>query len=123
MGYEARQYGPERTGWSRGFIQSKLPDNVTRYVSNGAAVSVPSENLGYYFSGIRGADWGSITETTRDWYPANTLVEVDLSTMRAEQWSNITLPDDVPPRAGTELVWIPVGRSRRISCNRRLDRC
>ncbi len=108
LGYEANQYGPERTGWSRGFIQSTLPDNVTRYVSNGAAVSVPSENLGFYFGGLR-AGWGSTTQATKDWDLANTLIEVDMSTMRGEQWSNITLPDDILPRAGAELVWIPVG--------------
>lgn len=109
LGYEADQYGPVRTGWSRGFIQSTLPGNITRYVSNGAAVSVHSEDLGYYFGGIRGAGWGPITQITKDWYPANTLIEIDMSTMRGEQWSNDTLPDDIPHRAGAEIVWIPVG--------------
>lgn len=109
LGYEAYQYGPERGTWSRGFISSTLPDNVTRYVSNGAAVSAPSENLGFYFSGIRGAGWGPITEATRDWYPAESLIQVDMTTMRDEVWSNITLLDEIPPRAGAELVWIPVG--------------
>lgn len=109
LGYEAYQYGPERISWSRGFIQATLPDNVTRYVTNGASASAPSENLGFYFSGLRGAGWKTITENTRDWYLADTLIEVDMSTMRGEQWSNNTLPDDVPPRAGAELVWIPVG--------------
>ena len=109
LGYEAHQYGPERMSWSRGFIQATLPDSVNRYVSNGASASAPSENLGFYFSGLRGAGWGAITESTRDWYLADTLIEVDMSTMRSEQWSNNTLPDDIPPRAGAELVWIPVG--------------
>jgi Kelch motif len=109
LGYEADQYGPERTSWSKGFIQANLPENVTRYISHGATVSAPSESLGYYFGGIRGAGWGSITTTTKDWYLANTLIEVDMSTMRGEQWSNNTLPDNIPPRAGAEIVWIPVG--------------
>lgn len=109
LAYEANQYGPERTTWSKGFILSTLPDGVTRYISNGAAVSAPSENLGFYFSGIRGANWGLVDEITRDWYLANTLIEVDMSIMREEVWSNSTLPDDIPPRAGAELVWIPVG--------------
>lgn len=109
LGYEAYVYGPERTGWAPGFIQSTLPDGVTRYISNGAEVSIPSENLGFYFGGIRGANWGLTTEQTRDWYPADTLIGVDMSTMRDEQWSNNTLPADISPRAGAELVWIPVG--------------
>jgi hypothetical protein len=109
FGYEAYQYGPEKSGWARGFTASTLSDNVTRYVSNGAAVSVPSENLGFYFSGLRGTNWGAINESTDDWFPANTLVDVDMSTMRREQWANNTLPDNIPPRAGAELVWIPVG--------------
>jgi Kelch motif len=109
LGYEAYQYGPERTTWSRGFIQSDLPENITRYVSNGAAVSVPSENLGFYFGGLRGDDWGPTTQSTRDWYPANTLIEADMSTMRSTQWSNNTLPDNITARASAELVWIPVG--------------
>lgn len=109
LGYEAYQYGPERASWSPGYIPSTMPDNVTRYISNGAAVSVPSENLGFYFSGIRGARWGPTTQSTRDWHLANTLIEVDMSTMRKEEWSNNSLPDDIEPRAGAELVWIPVG--------------
>lgn len=109
LGYEAYQYGPERTSWARGFMQGTLPDSVTRYVSNGASASAPSENLGFYFSGLRGAGWDLTTESTRDWYLADTLIEVDMSTMRSEQWSNKTLPDNIPPRAGAELVWIPVG--------------
>lgn len=32
-----------------------------------------------------------------------------MSTMRGEQWSNNTLPDVIPRRAGAEIVWIPVG--------------
>ncbi|KAF7506675.1 hypothetical protein GJ744_011504 [Endocarpon pusillum] len=109
LGYEAYRYGPERIIWSRGFIQENLPDSVTRYVSNGASASAPSENLGFYFSGLRGARWGPTTESTRDWYLSDKLIEVDMSTMRGEQWSNNTLPDYIPPRAGAELVWIPVG--------------
>jgi hypothetical protein len=42
---------------------------------------------------------------------ANSLIRVDMSTMRAEKWSNITLPDNVPGRANAEIAWIPVSES------------
>jgi hypothetical protein len=82
---------------------------MTRYVTNGAGVCAPSENLGYYFSGLRAADWGLIqagdnsTNTT-----ANTLISVDMSVMRNETWANNTLPNNIPGRVNAELVWIPV---------------
>jgi hypothetical protein len=78
-------------------------------VTNGAGVTAASENLGFYFSGMRAADWGPIDYNTNfaD-TPANTLIEIDMSTMRSEKWTNNTLPSTVPPRANAELVWIPV---------------
>jgi hypothetical protein len=58
---------------------------MSRYITHGAGVSVPSENLGFYFGGMRGPDWGPIAShdgsanTT-----ASTLISVDLNTMRHE---------------------------------------
>ena len=78
-------------------------------MTNGAGVTAASENLGFYFSGMRAADWGPIDSNTNfaD-TPANTLIEIDMSTMRSEKWTNNTVPSTVPPRANAELVWIPV---------------
>lgn len=110
--YEAYQYGPERTIWEPGFIQKTLPQNVTRYITNGAGVSAPSENLGFYFSGMRGEDWGLIQEGNESANTtANTLITVDMSVMRHETWTNDTLPDNIPGRANAELVWLPVSES------------
>jgi hypothetical protein len=109
LGFEEFQYGPERQSWQPGFIQKSLPSNVTRYITSGAGVSAPSENLGFYFSGMRAADWGLIQNG--DGSPnttANTLITVDMSVMRSEQWTNDTLPRNIPPRANAELVWVPV---------------
>ncbi|KIW62044.1 hypothetical protein PV05_02097 [Exophiala xenobiotica] len=109
LGYEAYQYGPNRASWSPGFYQGSLPDGVTRYITNGAGVSAPSENLGFYFSGMRAPDWGPIYyEDSSANQTANTLIQVDMSVMRSEKWTNTTLPDDIAPRANAELVWIPV---------------
>ncbi|ETI29149.1 hypothetical protein G647_01602 [Cladophialophora carrionii CBS 160.54] len=110
LGYEAYQYGPNRASWSPGFYQGTLPDGVTRYITNGAGVSAPSENLGFYFSGMRSPSWGPIYyEDSSANVTANTLIEVDMSEMRSEKWTNNTLPDNIPPRANAELAWIPVG--------------
>lgn len=109
LGYEAYQYGPNRESWDPGFYQGTLPSEVTRYVTNGAGTNAPSENLGFYFSGMRSADWGPIYYNT-DFAdtPTNTLIEINMSTMRDEQWTNSTLPSEIIPRANAELVWLPV---------------
>ncbi len=112
LGYERFQYGPQRETWEPGFYGGQLPDNVTRYISAGAAVNVPSENLAFYFSGMRHPDWGEIRVSGRPRYNAteiaDTLISVDLSTMRQERWTNVSLPSSVPGRAGAELAWVPL---------------
>lgn len=109
LGYEAYQYGPYRESWTPGFYEGALPSGVTRYITNGAGVTAASENLGFYFSGMRASDWGPIFYNTNfaD-TPANTLIEIDMSTMRSEQWTNSSLPSNIIPRANAELVWLPV---------------
>ena len=109
FGYEAYQYGPNKASWAPGFIQGNLPSNVTRYVTNGAAVNVPSENLGYYFSGMRGIHWGPIFQDEDSAnVSANSLISVDMSMQRGEKWANDTIPSRISPRADAQLVWIPV---------------
>ncbi|KAI9678265.1 MAG: hypothetical protein M1817_006210 [Caeruleum heppii] len=111
LGYERYQYGPERASWEPGFYSGQLPEEMTRYITAGAGVNVPSENLGFYISGLRGAAWGEIRDQGRARYNASviadTLISVDMSTMRREQWSNDSLPNSVPGRANAEVVWIP----------------
>lgn len=58
---------------------------------------------------MRAPNWGPIYyEDSSANETANSLVQVDMSTMREEKWTNITLPDNIPPRANADLVWIPV---------------
>ncbi|KAI9656088.1 MAG: hypothetical protein M1829_000443 [Trizodia sp. TS-e1964] len=113
-GYERYQYGPVRTAWSVGFYNGQLPPNVTRYVTNGAGVNVPSENLGFYFSGMKRNDSGEIRTKGRPQYNATlaapAMISIDMSTMRAEKWTNLTLPSNVLARAGSELAWVPVSQ-------------
>jgi len=89
------------------FSSKGLTDGVTRYITDGGAVSAPSENLGFYFSGVHGQNWGAIEDGDHSAnITANTLITVNMSTMRNETWSNKTLPDNIPGRINAELVWI-----------------
>ena len=111
LGYEQYQYGPQRDSWKPGVYQGQLPDGVTRYVTAGAGVNIPSENLGFYMGGLRRPDWGEIRTDGRSQYnattTADTLISVDMSTMRNEKWTNASLPSTVRGRANAELAWIP----------------
>ncbi|PLB37796.1 uncharacterized protein BDW47DRAFT_117778 [Aspergillus candidus] len=113
IGYERYEYDGHREKWRSGFRGDKLDNDVTMYVSNGASVSAPSENLGFYFSGIQRKDRGPIylhgihdnmTEITE----SDTFVTVDMSKMRGNKWANHTLPEYVVGRANAEAVWVPV---------------
>jgi hypothetical protein len=112
LAYEAYEYGASRESWAPGFLTEDLPANITRYITNGAGVSAPSENMGYYFSGMRAADWGPIyyDDGTADTL-ASTLISVNMTVMRGETWANDTLPPSVPARANAELAWIPIGEN------------
>lgn len=107
--YMQYRSGPERV-FSPGWQIEELPENITRYVTAGAAVSVPSEDLGYYFGGLRDPKFGAI-----EFLPGTvstlsmTLIEVDMKTQNQETWRNITIPASVGGRANAELVWVPVG--------------
>jgi hypothetical protein len=112
--YEEYWYGPPGKQFIKGFIDENLPGNITRYVTSGAGVSVPSENMGFYFSGLKSQSSGEIfytssNTTTNADVLSNTLISVDMSLQRNESWTNDTLPSSVPGRAGAELIWIPVG--------------
>ncbi|KAF7945040.1 hypothetical protein EAE96_009823 [Botrytis aclada] len=94
-----------------GFQQAKLTPGLTRYVTYGGAVSIPSENLGFYFSGYRAANFGPIGPGNAS-YLANvtsqTLIGIDMASQTQPKWSNDSLPSTVPGRANPEIVWIPV---------------
>ncbi|QSS65061.1 hypothetical protein I7I51_05902 [Histoplasma capsulatum] len=112
LAYERDQYGPARVLWRPGFLFEDTNNDVTRYITHGAGVSVPSENKGFYFSGKRGANWGEIK------FPApaanvtsDKLISLDMAQMRSPEWSNASFPDFIPGRAAGELVWIPVSTS------------
>ncbi|PLN83713.1 hypothetical protein BDW42DRAFT_164510 [Aspergillus taichungensis] len=106
--YERYQYGPPREGWESGLHTDKLND-VTMYVSSGASVSAPSENLGFYFGGMRADNWGPLTYgDSSSLTESDNFITVDMSEMRDNRWANRTLPEYVAGRAYAEVVWVPV---------------
>lgn len=106
--YMAYRSGPARP-FEASWQKEELGENVTRYVSNGASVSIPSEDLGFYFGGLRGADFGAIDDLAGNAStPSLTMIEVNMATQNQETWKNRTLPADVISRANGELAWVPV---------------
>ncbi|KAL1843308.1 hypothetical protein VTJ49DRAFT_2125 [Mycothermus thermophilus] len=113
--YEKYQYGPPRT-FVEGFINKPLGEDVTRYVAYGGAASAPSENMAWYFAGLRSATAGPIytragaTNRTAAAHVSNYLIELDMTEQRRETFTNHSLPADILGRANPELVWVPVGK-------------
>lgn len=116
LGYRIYSYGPEKPAFDRGFDPNSLPDGVNRYVAYGAAVSAPSENKAWYFSGMKSesggdiysADWKNRTHAPRNM--SNTMIELDMESQIYEKWSEKELPKAVKGRANAEVVWVPVGK-------------
>ena len=106
------------TFFKPGFVLGNLPANITRYVTYGAGVSVPSENLGFYFGGLRSETageifWPAANESTNADQISPTLIELNMTLIPQGQarWNNYTLPSSVASRASGELVWVPVGEN------------
>lgn len=103
-----------------GFVLSSTPSNTTRYVTYGAGVNVPSENLGFYFGGTKSKSGGPIyfpaagpgdaTESVNPDQLSQTLIELEMGLLPpgSATWKNHTLPSAIPGRASGELAWIPV---------------
>ncbi|KAE8450477.1 hypothetical protein EG329_006207 [Mollisiaceae sp. DMI_Dod_QoI] len=112
--YEVFASGPPKQ-FQPGYILEQLPDGVTRYVTNGAGVSVPSENLGFYLGGLRSSTFGPIyyltgNESQNADVLSTTMIELDMTVQTQETWTNRSLPSSVPGRINAELVWVPVSK-------------
>ncbi|KAK4040743.1 hypothetical protein C8A01DRAFT_45947 [Parachaetomium inaequale] len=113
LGYQKYQYGPQGRFFPR-FVTRELGVNMTRYVTYGGAASAPSENLAWYFSGLRSASGGEIYSNTGNLTVAavdvsSTLITLDMTKQDGETFTNDTLPPEIHGRANPELVWVPVG--------------
>jgi hypothetical protein len=71
-------------------------------------VSIPSEDLGFYVSGLRAPDWGPIWQNTTATNLSQQVITVDMSSRDDARWANVTLPEHVPGRAGGGAVWLPI---------------
>ncbi|KAL4767762.1 hypothetical protein BDW60DRAFT_199269 [Aspergillus nidulans var. acristatus] len=111
LAYQAYQYGTERPAWEPRFVSSNLNDGVTRYITNGAGVNAPSENMGWYISGMRAPGWGPIWDNETATNVSQRMVTVDMSDMENPVFENVSLSSDVPGRANAEAVWLPVAES------------
>lgn len=101
---------PTDSGQTRGLLNETL--NVSSNITDGAGVSVPSESLGFYFSGME-APGGIqvVNDYTAAYTPsiaAESFIQVNMSSVQETQWSNLTWPAGVKPRANAQLVWLPV---------------
>ncbi|RDW58120.1 kelch repeat protein [Coleophoma cylindrospora] len=106
---------PNAKQFQQGFVLKRLPSGISRYITDGASVSVPSENLGFYFSGLQAENFGPIyylpgTQNSSENadVESETLIQLNMTSQQQEVWSNFTLPSSVPPRANAEIVWVPV---------------
>lgn len=115
--YQIQDYANEETAFTAGFKTydiSRTGNLSTRYISYGGAANVPSENLSFYFSGLRSPSWGEIFVPYGDLSStavnvSSTIIALDFSTQNQEVFTNYTLPDSISGRANPELVWVPVG--------------
>ncbi|RDW91032.1 hypothetical protein BP5796_02197 [Coleophoma crateriformis] len=106
---------PNAKQFQQGFVLKRLPSGISRYITDGASVSVPSENLGFYFSGLQAENFGPIyylpgtqNGSENADIESETLIQLNMTSQQQEVWSNFTLPSSVPPRANAEIVWVPV---------------
>ncbi|KAL6235300.1 hypothetical protein BDW75DRAFT_210074 [Aspergillus navahoensis] len=111
LAYQAYQYGTHRTEWEPRFLISNLDDGVTRYITNGAGVNAPSENMGWYISGMRAPGWGPIWDNETATNVSRRMITVDMSEMGNPVFSNVSLPANVAGRANAEAVWLPIAES------------
>lgn len=105
------------TGGSIGQLLNKsrpTPTNSVPYIIfNGAGANAPSENLGFYFGGLRQIDnsplqYGTTADNTTTEL-SNTLLVVNTKDQGFGQWAVPGLPFNVRTRAQASLAWIPAG--------------
>ncbi|KAI1476328.1 hypothetical protein F4774DRAFT_240462 [Daldinia eschscholtzii] len=111
--YVESTYGAEKPQFQVGIRYNRLPEGLTRYVTNGGAASAPSENKAWYFGGYRSESGGPIyegflNETQSPTITSDYLITLDMSTQTQETWKNETL-GNTSSRADPSVVWVPIG--------------
>lgn len=106
------------TRWAPGITDdwnANTLSNTTRKFTQGSWVSAPSEDLGFWFSGLRAAGYEDINYevSSGDSDQANTsatdFIKFNLQTPGQASSLNMTWPAGVEPRAEGALVWLPYG--------------
>ncbi|KAK5045845.1 hypothetical protein LTR84_008938 [Exophiala bonariae] len=115
-----RLYQPEAGSTKQNPYENWTPDFDTHYtptppisknVTHGAGVSIPSEHLGFYFSGMQTESGGFLIAYTGLDPVSHTLdnmLKIDMKTISDATWTNTSLPDHVRGRGSASLVWLPV---------------
>ncbi|KFY77754.1 hypothetical protein V499_02931, partial [Pseudogymnoascus sp. VKM F-103] len=117
FGYQRYWYGGQDKKFEPTFLlNTEITAGITRYVGYGAGVSVPSENMGYYFGGMNSKSHGPVyypsdNATTDPTTYSRDLISVDMTNQMQEVWKNETIKSIVPGRASPEMVWVPVGKN------------
>ena len=114
LAYERYSYGLSKPLFHQGFKDTETDQDVSTYIAYGGGVSVPSENKGWYFSGLQAPFGGPAytyptNQSTNATTIANSMVTLDFGVQYQQHWSNKTLPSHIKGRANPEVVWVPVG--------------
>ncbi len=83
---------------------------VDNYRTGGASVSIPSENLAFYFSGLRSSNNSPLKQSDYEIEVSNSMIKVDMAVPGNASWSDLPMDTTVPGRADAQLLWIPVSQ-------------
>ncbi|EXJ78248.1 hypothetical protein A1O3_09409 [Capronia epimyces CBS 606.96] len=89
--------------------------DARRYVTHGAGANIPSEYLGYYFSGMQTVSGEYIGEfdssdlSTAANVTLNQMLEVNMDAVGNAEWTSLQLPSWVSGRGSGQLPWVPFG--------------
>jgi hypothetical protein len=106
LGYQLYSNGSEQ---KTGPLNETLNTAVSNYITNGAGVNVPSESLGFYFSGltVSGGDQ-PLSPPQTAMVAAESFIQVKMPSTQQATWSSLPWPTGVKPRANAQVVWLPV---------------
>ena len=106
-GYRLYEDSPDVVMPELGPFSIMLPDGITRYITDGAGVSVPSEKLAFYIGGMTASEPTSF-DAGEAQVSSDLFIKMNMSVPGALNASKQTLPTDVISRANGQLVWLPV---------------
>ena len=109
-----QQVYPSTPGQTFAYGTFETPLAVSNYIATGAGVNIPSESLGFYFSGLQASGGSGVeilysgTTGSKPNTLVNSMIRFNMSSPQTPTGQLLSLPGKVAPRSGAELVWIPV---------------